>query len=108
MITIVTDGHDPEAWRKDREPIFSIDGIEYTMPREVPGHIALEGMEIYRKGGDGAATPWIMEQLLGNDGYRALRDCPSLTKANLLAIIEVLRRKIFGDPEDPVSLPGKP
>ncbi|HET9234932.1 MAG TPA: hypothetical protein VFP10_12395 [Candidatus Eisenbacteria bacterium] len=108
MIEITTTpGTDPEAWTKDREPLFSIDGTEYTIPREVPGFITLQAMEVYRGGGDGAATPWIMERMLGADGYQALLKCPAVTKKNLAAINEVLRRKVFGDPEDATSEPGK-
>lgn len=107
MIEIKTAGHDPDAWTKDREVLFTIDDEEYTIPREVPGHITLQAMEVYRNGGDGVATPWIMERMLGPEGYRALLECKAVTKTNLAAINEVLRRKVFGDPEDAMSEPGK-
>jgi hypothetical protein len=107
MIEIVTTGHDPDAWTKDREPLFSIDGTEYTIPREVPGHVTLQAMEVFRTGGDGAATPWVMERMLGAAGYRALLECTAVTKTNLAAINAVLQRKVFGDPEDSKSESGK-
>jgi hypothetical protein len=49
-----------------------------------------------------------MERMLGADGYAALLACPAVTKKHLSQINEVLRRKIFGDPEDAKSEPGKP
>lgn len=113
MSEVIKIGHaDPDAWKQDREPLFSIEDKsgevrEYTIPREVPGSFTLRAMEVYRSGGDGAATPFILEEMLGEDGYAALLAAPGLTKTNLAAVTKVIRDKVLGDPEDAASEPGK-
>lgn len=99
-------------WREEREPFFTIededgDKREYTIPVEVPASVTLQAMEHFRQGGDAVAIPWLLELMLGSDGYRALLAAPGITRTNLAAINEVVRIKVFGDPEDQTSEPGK-
>ena len=101
-----------DRWKEDREPLFTLedkDGeiTEYTIPREVPGHFTLAALERNRHQGEAVTTPWVLEEMLGSAGYAALLNAPGLTKANLAAVNEVIRRKVFGDPEDTTSEPGK-
>lgn len=97
MITITTTETVQEA---PREPLFSIDGTEYTIPVEVPGSMALRAMEMTRTAGEAPTTAWIMEQLLGKEGWKALRACDQVTKPQMKAIMAVCREKVFGDMEE--------
>jgi hypothetical protein len=103
---------EPDAWKGDREPLFSIedrDGevTQYTIPREVPGSLTLQAMERFRDLGEIEGTAWLMEEMLGAKAVQVLQDAPGLTKAGLATIAKVIRTKVFDDPEDPASMPGK-
>jgi hypothetical protein len=100
VIQIHTDGQDPDAWQDKREPLFTIDEAEYTIPVEVPGNITLQALESLRQHGEAHTTAWLLELMLGEDGYRALRQCPSVTRANLAQIGAVVSAKVLGDLED--------
>lgn len=84
---------------EQREDLFELGGTMYSIPVEVPGNVSLEAMERFRRGGDGLATPWLMEELIGSEGYKALRECKTLRKEDLVAIQEVIRLKVFGPQE---------
>lgn len=82
----------PEA----REPLFSIDDTEYTVPTEVRATMALEAMERTRTEGEPAATAWIMRELLGEEGWRVLRTSRAVSRSDLRTIMEICRQKVFG------------
>jgi hypothetical protein len=96
MISIST----TQSVNADREPLFSIDGTEYTIPVEVPPAVTLQAIERVRTEGEAAATAWIMNELLGADGWKALRECVQVNKAQLSAIMEVCRAKAYGAMEE--------
>jgi hypothetical protein len=100
VIQIRTDGQGPDDWQDKREPLFSIDDREYTIPVEVPGNITLQALERVRQDGEGPTTAWLLELMLGDDGYRALRECSSVSRQNLAAIGAVVSAKVLGDLED--------
>lgn len=83
----------------DREPLFSIDGMEYTIPREVSGAFAMEALEKTATLGELPGARWIMIELMGRKAYDALRQCKGVSQADLLAIMEICRMKAFGDAE---------
>lgn len=86
---------------EDRVPLFSIDGTEYTMPAEAPGYIGLEATDLWATRGEAVATRWLMIELLGEDGYAALRTCKTITKAQMLQVQGIMVRHVFGDGEGP-------
>jgi hypothetical protein len=99
----ITTPADPDAWKDKREPLFYVDDVEYTIPVKVPGSVSLEAMERFRQYGDAAASPWLMELVLGEDGYAALRRS-GVEKEDLAKIGKVVRDRVFGGLEDE---PGK-
>jgi hypothetical protein len=96
MISISTTQHVNE----EREPLFSIDGTEYTIPVEVPPAMGLEAMEKTRTEGEAPATAWIMRELLGVEGWKALRECKQVNRAQMAAIMQVCRDRVFGGMEE--------
>jgi len=84
----------------DREEIFAIDGVSYTIPREVPGSLALEAMHQMRETGDVPATLWAMEELIGKAGMKALRNCKTVRVEETLAIQKIIRDRVFGLEEE--------
>jgi hypothetical protein len=83
----------------DRDHLFSIDGKDYYIPRELPGSLTVEAMAKATEIGDVPATMWIMERVLGADAIRALRACPTVRKEEILAIQEIIRNRVFGPAE---------
>lgn len=98
MITITTKTERPD-WKADREPIFSIDGVEYTIPKKVPTNVGLEAMEKVSELGGAAGTRWLMVLMLGQKGWDALRTCEDLEPADLQAVQEVIRTRVFAEVE---------
>ena len=85
---------------EERIPLFSIDGTQYTMPAEVAGYVSLQATDLWATEGEAAASRWLMLELLGEDGYLALRTCKTITKAQLRQVIEIMVKHALGD-EDP-------
>jgi len=98
MIEIKTTGQ-AKNWRDEREPLFSIDGVEYTIPVSIPTNVGLRAMRKVAELGEIAGTQWLLVYLLGQDAWDALEGCADLTRADLTAIQEVVRTKAFGDQE---------
>ena len=96
MITIDTKTPVSDA----RIPVFSIDGVEYSMPQEINGHFALEVLEQIRANGSESVTAWVLEETIGSKGYRALRGCETLTTADLKAVIKIVTDHVLGAVEE--------
>lgn len=81
----------------EREPLFSIDEVEYTIPVEggVPPAFGLEALQRFREGGVGADA-WLAEAMLGAAGWRALRGCPDVDEGQMVAILQVIRDRALG------------
>lgn len=86
---------------EDRIPLFSIDGTEYTMPAEVAGNVSLQVTDIWATDGEAAGTKWLMIELLGDEGYAALRTCKTITKAQMRQVIQIMVRHALGDEDGP-------
>jgi hypothetical protein len=81
-----------------REPLFSIDGVDYEIPIEgdVPPVLGLEALEQARTYGQAHAEAWLAEMLLGPDGWRALRTCPDIRPGQMVAIMRIMRTRAMG------------
>jgi hypothetical protein len=84
----------------ERIDVFEIDGETYSMPAEVNGGFALEAMEVIGTRGEVAAMPWLLEKALGRKGYTALRNCPTLTAADLKAVTRIVQDHVMGQLEE--------
>jgi hypothetical protein len=106
-IRIKTSGEVPRTLAQvlaecEREPFFYIDDTEYTIPVEgaVPPALALQAMELAGGSmGMVAAVPFILEMMLGTDGYRALRDCADITRKDFDRLSRVVSERCFGAAE---------
>lgn len=84
----------------ERVDVFELDGVVYQMDRVLPGSLALEAMTRFRTGGEVEATPWLMDEVLGAEAHKALRECKTLRKEDLAAITAVVRNAVFGEQEE--------
>lgn len=78
------------------EPLFSIDGVTYSIPQEISGNIALGVLHRARELGEGLALSWMLEEVLGTEAYTALLNCHDVTPAQMKAIMTVVRTKVMG------------
>lgn len=84
----------------DREPLFELDGVEYTIPKHFPASLALDYIDRARRMPEPLVAAWLLEEVAGSDAYNALRECKTLRVADLRAIQEVVRRNVFGEQEE--------
>jgi hypothetical protein len=85
---------------QEREEVFSIDDKAYTVLKVVPGNVGLQAMDKMASLGELIGVRWMMIELLGQEGYDALRTCPYVEEADILAIMEICRLKVFGKIEE--------
>lgn len=90
---------------EEREPLFYIDDVEYTIPVSPPASISLEAMHIIAEGGGSpaaqmAAEDYVMTEMLGEEGYAALRGCKTIKRHELRRVIEVISERANGALED--------
>lgn len=86
---------------QDLVPLFEIDGVEYSVPRSPRANIALKYLSILEERGPELASVFIFRSMLGDDGYRALSDCDSLTGDHLEWLLETLSGLVMGTQEAP-------
>jgi hypothetical protein len=89
-----------DAVNEDRIPLFSIDGTEYTMPAEPLGYIGIEATHLWATESPAAATDWLMTEMLGEEGFTALRTCKTITRAQYNQVVKIVVDHVYGD-EDP-------
>jgi hypothetical protein len=76
----------------DREPLFSIGGEVYTIPKKAPAAWTLQATQLGITESAQAAAEYAFDAMLGEDGYKALVGCPTLTMTDL----EIVRDAILG------------
>ena len=84
-----------------RVPLFSIDDDTYTIAAEAKTNDSLRYLDIMRKKGSEAAIGFMMETLVGPEGWQALQDYDDLTDDDLAQIIAAAAKIMNGPMEDP-------
>jgi len=85
----------------ERETLFYVNGVGYTIPKSFRPNAALGYAHVVRTQGVTAAVDWAMEKALGSVGYAVLRDQEDLTDEvmdNMVALI-VSRMEGLPDPK---------
>ena len=83
-----------------RETLFTIDGVEYTIPKQVGGEVGLQATQIAAEKDELAATLFCVYQTIGKDAYDALCAVENLPKTTLAGILAVCRERVFGGMEE--------
>ncbi|MEU8920294.1 hypothetical protein AB0D10_05060 [Kitasatospora sp. NPDC048545] len=86
---------------EERVPLFYIDDVEYCIPKRPRMNIALQYMHLAKDEGDAIATDYLLGSLLGEDGYRALREYDQLTPEQFQQITVIATRQTLGALEFP-------
>lgn len=100
------DSFEPIVITKATEPIeevllFSItedDGErrDFYIPKKVKFAFSLRFMEMVEERGENAAGIWMLRQLLGDEGYEAIRDCDDVTQEQFERIVEIATAIVAG------------
>lgn len=100
---------DPDA-EPERVPLFAIGDEVHTMLKDPPLSLALTAMDIQRQRASsspediadarGLAEAYVMQEMLGEDSYRALLASRTLTAAQYRAITERVTKRVLGALED--------
>lgn len=83
----------------ERETLFYVDGVGYTIPKQFPPNAALGYAHVARTQGVTAAVDWALEQALGTVGYAVLRDQRDLEQQTLDNMVALIIARIEGLPD---------
>lgn len=86
----------PEA---ERDPLFYIDGVEYTIPSKVPASLGLRYLRVLREEGAAEAAGEMLERVLGTETYDALMECEAVDDEQMQRIMRIVEHKVMGQLE---------
>jgi len=86
-----------ERMLADREPLFTVAGTTYTIPKVVPVAWSLQAFNIAMTSGEYAAITWSCAKILDPAAWIALQDCQTLTSKNLDAVFKAVMDKVIPD-----------
>lgn len=101
----------PRTQPAERIPLFYIGDREFTIPKHPGANVAVAYMQILAEDGEGPkaearAYTYLFREMLGDEGYQALKDCGDLTMPDLARLIGVLVQHTMGALEVPKELPA--
>jgi hypothetical protein len=79
----------------DREPLFTIAGTTYTIPKRVPPSWAIKAFTVATEQGESAALAFAAEKLLTPEAWTALTDCETVTDDGMHAVLKALMDRIL-------------
>lgn len=91
----ITTGEDAQT----SETLFAIDGVRYDILVPVPAGYTLRAMDKMAEVGETAAMMWLLEEMIGAEGYDALKTNPAVTHVHLARILERLQELTMGEME---------
>ncbi|MEV8615692.1 hypothetical protein AB0383_48705 [Amycolatopsis sp. NPDC051373] len=83
------------AMLDDREPLFTIGEVTYTIPKHVPPSWTLKAYTLAVTEGESAAMVFAAQKLLTDEAWTALGDCDTLTQDGLNAVLKALMDRIL-------------
>lgn len=98
---ILTIGEDPDEPKRD--VLFRLDGKEYEVCINPPASLMLRYMDRVRKWGPTAAISWLLEELVGGEGYEALLASPKVSQKDFGRISDAAVRIVMGRAAAPKS-----
>jgi hypothetical protein len=85
----------------DRVTLFYIDDREYSVTLKPGVNVGLRYLHLVRTVGENQAMDYLLEKLLGSEGYQALMDYDDLTSEQFQQICEVASKLTLGALEPP-------
>jgi hypothetical protein len=90
-----------EAVEHERVPIFEIDGVTYSVERKPRVGVSLGYLRRLGTDGSDAAIGYLLENMIGTAGMKALEEYEELTKEQLQDVIARVKHYAMGGLEDP-------
>lgn len=84
-----------------RIPAFSINGVVYSIATRPKTNAGLKYIHLARTKGQEIAVDFMLETLLGKEGYEALMDFDDLTEEDLTAVMNAASKIMLGAVEGP-------
>jgi len=81
--------------------LFSIDGVSYTIPNKARVNVGLKYMKLMREQSPTAADAWLLEELVGKEGFEALTGYDDLSAEILEQIVAAAAKVVLGELETP-------
>ncbi|MEV8610111.1 hypothetical protein AB0383_19665 [Amycolatopsis sp. NPDC051373] len=79
----------------DREPLFTIGGTTYTIPKRVPPSWTVKAFTIATERGEQAALAYAAEKLLTPEAWLALQECETVTPRAWQNIFKALMDRVL-------------
>lgn len=100
---------DAESTEEERVPLFSVDGVEYGMTKDIGAGLALQVVERVTLHGEVAAIPWVLRKLVGDAGIEALYAAKNFEPADLVVLGRIVQEHVMGVLEESgKDSPGEP
>jgi len=97
----------PDQPEPERVEAFSINGTVYSINTKPKTNTALKYVHLARTKGSEIAIDYMLETLLGKEGYEALIDFDDLTEDDLKAVIDSASKIMAGALETPKEKPRR-
>ncbi|MEV4604803.1 hypothetical protein AB0K15_46570 [Amycolatopsis sp. NPDC049253] len=81
----------------DREPLFTIGGTTYTIPKQVPPSWSVKAFTIATEQGETAALAFAAEKLLTPEAWTAFSECETVTESAMRTVLQALMDRILPD-----------
>lgn len=94
-------GYEPVKIRTDdvvdeeREPLFYIDEVEYTIPKRIRPNIVMAYLQDTYDKGQEFALAAAMREVIGADGMEALAESESVTEKQMQQIMDIIEKKLM-------------
>lgn len=86
---------------EERVSLFSIDDTMYSVTKKPGVNVGLQFLHLFRTQGEAPATDYLLDKLLGPEGYAALREYDDLTPAQFRQICQIAIKLALGSLELP-------
>lgn len=89
-----------------RVVLFYVGDDAYTIPKVIPANMGLSLIQIAAHRGSGAAQVFLMEDMLGEDAMRALRECDGMTTEQFAELRDKFDRLMAGQIDELLNPKG--
>lgn len=98
----------PKGAKRKRETLFYIDDVEYSVEVHPSPARSLKYLKLMRDEGADIATQYMLENLLGTEGYQALMEYEDLTDEQFEQVVTAASKIMLGSFEGPKEQQKRP